>query len=122
MTRYYESEGRADPHRIEIAKGSYVPVLLEQPGSPRQDRRSLIGRGSSPFEFERATILAALTRHDAALDLLEKACENLSAAVLFTAVDYRLIELRSTERFQALLRRMWLVDDSTENAPSRALR
>ena len=76
---------------------------------------------SDTTEFERATILAALARRDEALDLLERACDNLSASVLFTAVDDRLIELRSEERFKALLRRMWLVDDGTKNvrlAPS----
>jgi hypothetical protein len=81
-----------------------------------------LASNTTPLEFERATILAALVRRDAALDLLEKACENLSASVLFTAVDPRLVELRSEKRFQALLRRMWLVDDRTENGPPGAVR
>jgi TolB-like protein/DNA-binding winged helix-turn-helix (wHTH) protein/Tfp pilus assembly protein PilF len=60
----------------------------------------------SPFYV--AIVYAGLAENDKAVDWLEKAFKDRSNAIIFSKVDPQLDALRSTPRFQSLLRRLAL--------------
>jgi TolB-like protein/DNA-binding winged helix-turn-helix (wHTH) protein/Tfp pilus assembly protein PilF len=60
----------------------------------------------SPFYV--AIVYAGLAENDKAVDWLEKAFKDRSNAIIFSKVDPQLDTLRSTPRFQSLLRRLAL--------------
>jgi tetratricopeptide (TPR) repeat protein len=90
LARTYAVSGRADEAR------KLLDQLMEQSNK----------RYVSPFYV--AIVYAGLGENDRALDWLDKAYADHSNAIVFAKVDPQLDSLRSTPRFQALLRRLAL--------------
>lgn len=67
LREYYDSEGASDPYRIEIPKGSYVPVFLASTRLQAHPPAGAIGRRISPvqawFMALAASLLMVLTAY-----------------------------------------------------------
>ncbi len=72
--------------------------------SARQEVKDAINRDEDAYSI--ATLYAASGQEEKAMDLLERAYEQHDAKLLELKVDPRIDNLRSSPRFQALLRRM----------------
>ncbi len=59
LKQYYECEGQADPIRLEIPKGSYVPVVRMLAAEPRRDAQALPAPPSDCVQRRITAILSA---------------------------------------------------------------
>ncbi len=62
LKRYYESEGKDDPVRIELPKGSYAPVFTRRPAPRRWARRKALAAAAALLVLAAGVYWAATQR------------------------------------------------------------
>jgi TolB-like protein len=88
----------------------YANAKLDRPGEARKIISELerVPNDKLAFDYELATIHAALGEKEAAFAALDRSVASLSPEMIWIKVDYRLDDLRSDPRFGRLLKKMRL--------------
>jgi hypothetical protein len=135
LAEYFSGEGRSDPIRIELPKGSYVPIFsvaaldaIQRIHDASAEVFALAGLGRRDEARERIAALtpdvqarvpyyvaclhAAAGDTDLAFAWLKRAYESRQTDIVSIKVDPQMDALRGDPRFAELLRRIGLADSS----------